>query len=494
MDLELSRAYTRLAMENPALSSEEETQLLQAALEFDPDNGDARVMLTRLRIENEGPKDYQSYRLELERALGSGGFELLETDTVRTELSELYERLMEYPLLKALLDQITPGKRDGHWFRMQSVALYRLGREEEARLVAQRGGRFFPESRELKQWRIRIDPLYRGFLLNTIDNPLEPPPEEEILSALIEATPQDEQRLKLLELFRSRNYDAPAVRLLLYRYDEEGEDPPFPELLGTRRLIGAAHDYYTETGQLEEWEEFLLTQVVEFPGDFNRDGFPERFYRLVRGELREYREDLDQDGIEERRLLLAGERGEQESPLPIELSLSVEAETVTIRYALYPQVAELEIIGSSETIRYLFAPDSYALPLVEVHRLPPEVELPRFFSIDSEALSVASYSRQVTEPERTIVAGPNRSRAEIEGRMVVEAYREGGTELIERDLDGNGVNEIREEYSQGRLELLLLDQDENGIFEYRYDMIDDMEMWDFDQDGSVDYRRRRTQD
>ncbi len=494
-DLELSRAYTRMAYENPALSVNESISLLQAALEFNPGNNDARALMIRLQIRHDEEKRYTSYRRGLEEALAGGTFVLIDSHTVRMDLASLYERLMEYDSLSMLLDQIPTGRRNAEWFRLRSVAYYRLGEEAEARAIARRGGRLFPENEAFSLWRIRIDPEYRDFLMQNLKNPAQPRPNETRLAALIEFSESDEERLELIDLFTVLDYQAAEGRLWRYRLTEDVEEtPPFPELLRSWQLVDGAYEFYTAKDEIEAWNSFLAEYDREFPGDFNRDGFPERYFHLVNGSLREYREDLDQDGVFEQRVLFAAMTKSSDRPDPIELSIRDTDGTTYIRFALYPQVSEIKLDRGLRTTRYLFAPDAYSLPVVEVQIMPPIVNLPRFLSLDQAELTRRSYSRQVEEPQRTIVASGDSSRADLAGETVIEAYRTNGREILLRDLNGDGRSEIREEYRNGILELLLLDQDENGIFEYRYDMLNEREEWDFDQDGRTDYQAPRTQE
>lgn len=486
-DLELSRAYTRMTHDNQNLAFDESRALLEAALEFNPANSDALTLLTRLQLENARTREYDLYRSAFEAALEGGRFELLDADRVRMDLAALYERLMQYEKLGDLLDRIPSGKRNAEWFRLRSVAHSRLGRDPQARTAVRRGGLLFPENIPLSLWRIQIDDEYRSFLTGKVDHPDEAPVNEARLSALIEFARTDEERLKLVEAFSALDYQEANGRLWSYRLDQNNREAnPFPELMDSWRLLRAAHEFYTEKDKLMMWESFLADIDREIPGDFNRDGFPERYFHLQNGKLREYREDLDQNGVFEQTVLFdAG---------PGELIIKDDEGTTAISYALYPQVAEIEFDRGGRMTRYLFAPDAYALAVVTVQDMPPMVNLPRGIALDGAELSRLSYSIQTSEAESTIVTRGDLSRADLEGDSKIRAYRSDSGALVLRDIDGDGVSEIREEYRDGRLELLLLDQDENGIFEYRYDVLNEREEWDFDQDGSIDYQTDRRQE
>lgn len=263
--------------------------------------------------------------------------------------------------------------------------------------------------------------------------------------------------------------------------------------------------------------EYTGTRIV----DDDQDGYYEEEYQYSRGVLERWVLDRDQDGLPEAEVRFAGGvpqslavplgAGDKAREELTALQAAAFFPRVEYRYSSYPFLREAAFQDERSLRVYQALPFQVRLELFTgpVQELPPlalslrsarwpdEREAASFFYQLKEYLNGSS-GADAWLPDRlpdrlfTYFNGSVMRMDEApdsEGRYahVVEYSRSQPT-AGRRDLDGDGLHEIREEYSQGKLSGIALDQDGDGRPEYRqlFGPGSSRASWDYNDDGITD--------
>ena len=492
-DAELSRAYTRIAGGIAETQTDAAMELLDAALEFDPGNGDAGYLKARILLDSDSALSIRAPVAALEAAIAEDRWDLVDSREAVLLLAGLYDRLRRYESQYRLLLTVPPGRRvTGDWYYLAARARHLSGDRPAALALLREGSRLFPGHDRIQTMRIRTDEEYRAFLAAAVLDSRREPPTEEVLGELILSG--GEPRELLQHRFLELGYGTPEVLLQIAASESSEIDAPDPDQLldpaffRRRENLVSVYQIFSENERLDELETYLEDKTLTIDEDTDGDGYDDRRYRLKEGSLVSFGIDGDQDGVEETRgSLIPG----AVAPSPAELTFTLTEGEATVRYSAYPEVESLDTLINNEERLYQFAPGVYRLDAVSASSLPPVIEVSLPLVINPERLEALAYSLTQSRPGFKIRKDPSGAVLELSGEKRVLRYSVDGADYVERDVDGNGFREIREVYRGTLLEEVLLDQDENGIFEYRYYPPRELEEWDFDQDGSVDLRRKK---
>jgi tetratricopeptide (TPR) repeat protein len=499
LDREISRLYTRYAaVQFREGSTERAADLASAALLFDAVNPDALYLVGSHALQT---GQFSAARERLSRALVQERWQFFTPLEAREKLAEalfaLGRTAEAYHLLSPY--RSSGAKNSPRFFLLYSRLLEEMDKREELlRTLAEAIDRF-PQHDGLQTMRIRADAEYGGEVLSRI---LDGDPARRygkaVYAALIRSR-SGEERTKVLERYEERwspdrfsrlyrliaaeEYEAEAVESFFGSVDAlEGEE--IEALLSAFRKRGAEETFrsgfaaftgeigYDEdgNGRVERREHYL-------------GGEPDRLHVYGR-EPNGYAYLLEYNGGTPDRLTVR-EAGEQPA-------------AVEVDYGSYPRVEEVRWQEGEELLSIRLVPYEYRYPIFTgeergplMERLAGELEPPK-----SERL-LPHASRIERREGRELTARFIRAEEAARMGMQESSYRSvaeyAGTTLVRREKQYRGEEAARivEYYREGRLQTLVYDGNGNGtpeLIEHHGREI--LQMWDFDEDGSIDYETR----
>jgi tetratricopeptide (TPR) repeat protein len=478
-------------------------QLLQTALEFRPRFPEAALLLARLYSLNQ-----ETTRQAIDQLV-----EALRWDTLTvgqrieavTELAGLYVRTSRFTEARRIIASLQETGLGARGSAELSVLWARslMGLGELAAAEAYLGDalRRFPRAPQLYilqaetlsrrgNRRAALDSLERGSR--------EMPEDAELLYQQAVLQRDGEARSRLVERYYQVGGDDPGAALLVmeaFSEDPGGMLDLFFQRGGNLRI-----------GYLDRLAEALGADLVaartrDYSGtrirDRDRDGYSEQLYEYQRGTLIRWSEDGDQDGIEEVTVLL-----QEGIPAIVTAIRGPGGEDLQYSYSEYPFLSTASLTGEGSVRRYSLIPYTVRRP-VFAELSPAGLER----RLDPGLVSAEPFLRrnsfQIVEygPDSQL---PLRRTHLLEGRIVRVEEQPGpsgdfrrtifydGTVAVaaQRDLDGDGHAEIREEFRNGSLHSITLDQDGDGRGEFRqvFEPEGALMYWDYDNDGSYDRR------
>jgi tetratricopeptide (TPR) repeat protein len=487
-DEALSRAYVRVLLDLDKHASAS-SSLLDAAVEFDPDNSDARYLRAKRMLE-EGSSIEPAVN-ELEFALDSDKWYYCDRTEALLFLVGLNDRLMRYGVAVKLLSSVPSRERtDGSWYYYALRSALNSGQLQDALAIAREGTRLFPENEEIKSLRVALDPGYKAFFYKKIIESERTSVSEMLLRNMILAS-SAEERAPLIQRYLELGYDNPEINVLRDLSPGSENDQDITLLLTEKnqsRLSILRHSYllFEQNQREDEFREFFADRRIEVFEDCNNDGYDDGIYTIENGWLVEVRQDRDQDFEDE--IVIRFNKNVEETPQPVKISLLVNNEDYIFEYGRYPEVLQVKIKDEEAVTELSFAETVLTIEMVDFKHIPP------FASVDVESIPAKkqledlAYLLTVYGNEGIVQRGPSGVTIREEQGVKLQIRTEGEDLVIERDLSGNGSSRITEIYRDNSLYGVYLDQDSNGIFEYFYYPTRDLHEWDWDQDGEIDYQ------
>ncbi len=262
----------------------------------------------------------------------------------------------------------------------------------------------------------------------------------------------------------------------------------------------------------------LLAAVREFSGsrtlDADEDGFYEERYQYQQGRLQGWALDRDQDGVAEAEvqfdsglpmnLVATPQRELPATPqreLPATPQRELPAGSLEFRYSSYPFLAE--VMARDGRGRRVYELEPYRQRLALFVGSPPFGSAPLRLASDRWPAE-AEVARLAFAIRDAPAGGAERRYALQAGQVVrleeapyedgkfsrVVEYARGRPVLGRRDLDQDGVFEVRESYAGGQLTGLSEDGDGDGHPEFweQFGPEGTRRFWDYDGDGRADSR------
>jgi len=473
--------------------------LLDRSLEFFPDYSEACLLYARLRLrEQSGTRAGLDW---LARALASGSWTVTDPRQASTELAAVFVRTRRFAEARKVLAALEEGLGAQEnpeaallWGRTLiglgdpaagsrhlELALARYPHDPRLHLKLARA------RRALRQTGIALEVLYRGH------RAFPGVPELTLEAARLER--QRPRRLELLEEYTRQGGNNPAAAALALSLR-----PRDPAAWQERFLawggITAAQPLADLQAFYRTWPPPLLAAVRQYTGprllDADEDGFFEERSRFEDGSLAAWVLDRDQDGV-----------AEAEVQFDAGLPRSLATGSLEFRYSTYPWLEGITARDERGLRVYELQPYRERLPLFAGS--PPYGPAPLRLASgrwpgEAEVARLASTMRETTgrpgsaERRYTLLAGQV-ARLEEDpydsgryGRIV--EYSRGLPTAGRRDLDRDGIFEVRESYAGGQLIGLSVDGDGDGRPEYREQIGPEgsRRFWDYDQDGLADSR------
>ncbi len=373
-------------LREPGHSPMRAEELLQTALEYNPDNSDALFHLGRKRVR-------EGRRLEgaeqLNNALISARWEYTAAVDAEREYIGLLLQMKRYD---SIYSQYIA---DGRWMSYLNYSdilvdllhsLYRSGDSAGAERLLQRALSRYPEDRRFKSLNIIFQELplisdYRWLLQawqrydrGLLDERELPYISRAMLTYLL-GMEVGEARQRMLAAYRSFPdpdplseliylEELPYTRRRAYLADLEGG-----LALTDYMLLSAVRELNLE--QLADSQEFFRFQFENFPLlsiDPDRDGHAEIEVQYLNQAIHLVRSDWNQDNIREREILF--HRDDAGTVVPYALIIRESDMTLEIVYERYPDVHHAQLTrisdGRDEEISYFLSGEQYRLPAVRI--------------------------------------------------------------------------------------------------------------------------------
>jgi tetratricopeptide (TPR) repeat protein len=556
-ELQIAYGYFKQAevlfnMDRPELAA----GLLDVSLEFRPDFSESCFLYARILM-REQDTTYRAVQY-LEQALSSGTWTETDPLTASRELVRLYVRTKRFRDAEALMNgleggaaQIALGGRgSADLSELWARTLIGLGERQRAEVFLEQALQRFPGSGELYSLFSQVltgagKPGKAIEVLRRGRRELSSLPELVYESAALET--DSKRRLELLDRYFQMGGSDPGAALLA-AFDADGEPGPYVEQffsLGGNHRVGyldalgealvqdkqAAGREDAATGgrqpeALAEARAHFLEQVRSFSGqrivDSNGDGFYEQRFEYGSGTLQSWVLDGNQDGLPEARVRF-------EAGIPVLLTLSPlggrpgdstreRPPEIEYRYSNYPYLETVNFSTERSRREYRLLPYQWS---------QPAFLSPSFEAVEGPYQSLRLQFREGLVRDERVVRENSYQMAEYP--MDSSAGRQGGAPRLyhllrgritrmdedpdadgrfthtvlylgslpvegRRDLDGDGVAEIREEYKNGTLWKIALDEDGDGMEEFVQVFEEGMTrmFWDYDDDGRFDSRQSST--
>ncbi len=484
---------------------ESAARLLDISLEFYPSYSESAFLYAKLflRQQETTPQAIDS----LQDAISSNTW--VDTDPLipRIELARVYVRTTRFrqaqQIIAGLEETILGGRGNPDLSGLWAQTLMGTGEWGRAEDFLRDAVRRFPRSSGLYMLLAQV--------LNRRGNRVEAkkllergiremPTDAELLYQLAALETDTEIRVELVDRYLRVGGTDPGAALLAIvggAGDSERFVEDFFRLGGNGRIgyIEILREYGggTEAGVARMLDGYTGTRIL----DANRDGYYEQLYRYEAGQLRLWTADRDQDGIPEATI-----RFEGDDPRTLLLSSGENLRYMEYTYSDYPYLEEVAFVSGSTRRQYRVIPYQLDRPaLVSPTRRAFSFDLRSDVAATEEYFRKNSYRMEEYSEDSMI---PDRVYHYLNGRITriddnpdslgnfSHTVHYAGSLPAEgyRDLDGDGVPEIREEFAEGSLRRITLDKNGDGVneFEQVFESGSTLMYWDYNDDGLFDSR------
>eukprot|EP01156_Anaeramoeba_ignava_P022250 Anaeramoba_ignava/c20432_g1_i2.p1 GENE.c20432_g1_i2~~c20432_g1_i2.p1 ORF type:complete len:340 (-),score=43.11 c20432_g1_i2:1143-2162(-) len=220
--------------------------------------------------------------------------------------------------------------------------------------------------------------------------------------------------------------------------------------------------------------------------DINNDGISEIIFRVENGIPVWYREDNNQDGLNDFYIYYSNGK----------IDTVEYNEKYLVKYYNYPLLENI-IISGGEIDIYDFSDRSRTFQAVDTEELLSIPEIRKDFKEKIEKLIPAAAVHQKNRPEENVriieYMKNNRIRmyTEIKNDQAVSEgiIKDGEFKYINRDRNMENSFETKEIYKNGKLSSILYDGNNDGIFEMKIE--GSTKFWDYNSDGVYDCFERK---
>lgn len=484
---------------------ESAARLLDISLEFYPSFSESAFLYAKVYLQQQATTsraiDY------LKNAIASDTWVDTDPLTPRIELARVYVRTSRFrqarQIIAGLEQTVLGGKGNPDLSSLWAGTLIGLGELSSAEGFLRDAVRRFPHSSELYTLFAQVLTRRgnRAEAKNLLQRGIrEIPKDAELLYQLAVLETDSEIRAELVDRYLRLGGTDPGAALLAViggARDSERFIEDFFSLGGNGRVgyIEILREYArrTEVDVTRMLDAYTGTRIL----DMNRDGYYEQLYQYEAGQLKSWISDEDQDGIPGATIRFDGE-----DPKTLLLSSGENLPNLEYRYSDYPYLEAVTFVSGRTRREYrvipyqvdqpaLFSPTQQAFPL-ELRSDVAATE--EYFRRNSYQMK--EYSEDTLTPDRVyhylngrvtrIDENPDplgnfTHTVYYAGFLPAEGYR---------DLDGDGVPEIREEFAEGRLRRIILDKNGDGVneFEQVFESGSTRIYWDYNDDGLFDSR------
>jgi tetratricopeptide (TPR) repeat protein len=484
---------------------ESAARLLDISLEFFPSFSESAFLYAKLYLRQQETTSQAINSLQ--DAISSNTW--VDTDPLipRIELARVFVRTTRFrqarQIIAGLEENVLGGRGNPDLTSLWAQTLIGTGELGSAENFLRDAVRRFPQSSNLYTLLAQVFNRRgnRAGAKNLLGRGIrEMPRDAELLYQLAALEADSEIRTELVDRYlRVGGTDPGAALLAIIGGAEDSERfiEEFFRLGGNGRVgyIETLLEYggRTEAGVARMLDGYTGTRIL----DANRDGYYEQLYRYEAGQLRSWISDQDQDGIPEATIRFDGD-----DPRALLLGSGENLPHMEYRYSDYPYLEEVAFVSGSTRREYRIIPYQLDRPaLASPTRRAFSFELRSDVAATEEyfrknSYRMEEYSEDTMTPDRVYhylsgritriddnpdPKGNFTHTVHYVGLLPAEGYR---------DLDGDGIPEIREEFAEGSLRRITLDKNGDGVneFEQVFEPGSTRMYWDYNDDGLFDSR------
>jgi tetratricopeptide (TPR) repeat protein len=491
-DSEISELYLREAF---SLANHDRSNdallLLETALNFNPYNSDVFFLLAKLN--KESTTDTLSNIKYLESAVEYDNFSLFSKADCKKSLIKYYLQIKEFEAARKLFNEdfifiedspeeilIAAKIQNGLKNYTVAVSLYKKG-------IA-----LYPEDFRFRLELLRLQEIptfddivwieryIAGLDINSLatDRYLT-----EYILTTVQSMKDSTLKTKLIQAYYDIGGTSPHLIVSgLYTYpDQTLAVHEFIEIGGLQDLSALRNLYHS----LEDMRSRNLLKAelqnisAVYSQDLDHDGFFEKVSVYSEGDLIQFSEDINQDGVSEMNLRF-------EAGLPTVLTILNSTGFIDIEYDLYPGIHKITFSDSDGKSVYHLIPNSISYQIFSNEILPkpddlPAVLYPFLLNLESappfeaelhtSALSNERFRKEENQPyikeeydsgEIIRIFEDIDSDGFFENKIILKS---GMPEIIERDIDADNKRELKEIYTSGTLSSILFNGNDDGYYE-----------------------------
>ena len=421
----------------------------------------------------------------LKKALILRNWNLFREEDAFFYLGKIYTSIKEYKKAVSTLYVIEGDKIDDEdYLDSYTDSLLNSGMFVTASQILNTAVDKFPDNVKFKKKLINSDSdYYDSLLIKILDKNEVYDFEPEVILEVLKNTDDDGVKRELLEKISSFSTEYPEIITEKIKIEKNAEKEDIEKFFRNKG--------YENLKMLREFRNVLNTdEVIELFNDkinhlstviyddVNNDSINEIVFRIENGVMVWYREDLNQDGLNDFYIYYSD--GDIET---IEYN-----EKYLVKYVNYPLLENIIITGSNIDI-YDFSNRNTIFDITETEEFLNIPEIYRDFKNRVEKILPRASMHQNNNSEKNlrILEYMKNRRVKLyteirDDRTVAEGIiKDGNYKYINRDYNDGSSFETKEIYKNGKLESVLYDGDGDGIFEIKIEQ--NCRYWDYNKDG-----------
>ena len=425
---------------------------------------------------------------DIKKALILRNWNVYKEEDAFLKLGIIYSSVKQYKKAVSTLYVVESEKIDNeNYLEAYTNSLLNSGMFSTAAEILKIAVAKFPENKRFRKQLINTDPsYYESTLIKILDKNEIYDFDPEIILEVLKNTDDDGIKRELYEKISSYSKEYPEIiieKIKIEKTAEEKDIEQFFEYKGYENLR-----YLKEMGNILEdmnMDEFYYKKLSSLSSiiydDINNDGTSEIIFRVENGIPVWYREDYNQDGLND--FYIYYTNGKIET---IEYN-----EKYLVKYYKYP-ILENIIINSDEIDIYDFSDRNRLFEAVDSQKLFSIPEIKKDFNERIEKLlpKAAVHRKNIPEENIRIIEYNKNNRikmyTEIRNNQAVSEglIKDGEFKYINRDRNDENSFETKEIYKNGKLSSILYDGNNDGIYEMKIE--NNTKYWDYNSDGLYD--------
>ncbi len=432
----------------------------------------------------------------LKKALVFRNWNIYSEEEAFYRLGMLYSSIKEYRKAVSTLYVIESEKIDDeNYLEAYTNSLLNSGMFETASEILKTAVEKYPDNSSFRKKLINTDSdYYNSLLLKILDKNEVYDFKPETIIEVLKNTEDEGIKKELFEKVEEYSDRYPELIIEKIKIEKKAEENDISRFFDSRgyeslRLLKELRNIL-EDRQLRDFFDMKISNLnTVIHDDLNSDGESEIIFRVENGIPVWYREDFNQDGLND--IYIFYNSGNIET---IEYG-----EKYFVKYYNYPLLENIIIITDSIDL-YDFSNKNTILDAVENEELFDLPVIDRELTKKINKILVKASIHQKNNPESNlrIMEYLKNSRikmySEVKDEQTIAEgiIKDGKYRFINRDYNSENSFETKEIYRDGKLSAILYDGDNDGIFEIKVE--NDTKYFDYNNDGRYDSFIRRSGD
>lgn len=500
-DEKLSELYTQYAYTSFRSGDfDDAVQLAETAVSFNSNNGDA-LYLQAILVKDLPGRISENYEL-LKRSIESGKWLYASKRDVFYEFGITGKRLSRFAETADLFGRLEDAElyTDAGMIRLYAEALYKTGKQKEARLILKESVRYFHTDGGLWGLLMEIDEkvfkeLRSQLMLHDSDY------LDDLYIPVIRRTEDPTFKRILIDKYYGKGLSSYEVMLESYLLFPmiswwQVRDILEERVPQTRHELELLIRIVQKNSLHSDFDRFWSNFSGTIENDLNDDGFSDTLEVYSRGNLEKLIMDVNQDGEPENILIV------KENSYSL---INRDEYLQEISYGRYPYINAVKTFSDNgDIIEYIFRPGQLKFEKILI---PSDAY--GEYRINKGSIYADKQMEMVLQVN-TILSGKKSSDKSylfypygvaeediFQGEKIVQkTYYSGGIPVkSEMDKDMDGIMECIIHYENGKPDTIMVDLNQNGFYDYSEkisaDGIINEKMWDINEDGTFDISEKK---